>query len=92
MPVALLCSRGFVSPKLPERYAASVFAVLDEKKNVLYVGFSKDVRNTLRRLLARRTDLCFYYKLFNFEAVDPEGLMACRKQWFSELGKLSPEY
>jgi len=84
--VTYLDNNGFVTPALPERYAASVFAVLDDKKNVLYIGFSKDVRNTLRRLLARRTNLCCYYKLFNFEAVDPEGLMACRKQWFKELG------
>ncbi len=41
---------------------AYVLAVYDEQKRLQYVGFSQDLRNSLRTLLGRRPDKAHYYK------------------------------
>lgn len=45
-----------------------------------YIGFSKDVRNSLRTLMGRRPELCHYYKLYNLRTLDQEKMLAVRKQ------------
>ena len=39
-----------------------MFAVFDESKKLQYVGFSKDIRNSLRTVFSRRPDKVFFYK------------------------------
>ncbi len=41
---------------------AWVLAVYDSNQKLQYVGFSRDLRNTLRTLLGRRPDKAHYYK------------------------------
>ncbi len=54
--------QGLIDPAAPEGTAASVFAVFDEGKKLQYVGFSKDIRNSLRTVFSRRPDKVFFYK------------------------------
>jgi hypothetical protein len=42
--------------------ASYVFAVYDAHQKLQYVGFSRDLRNSLRTLLGRRPDKAFFYK------------------------------
>ena len=53
---------GLILPRHAPGAAASVFAVMDKDKKLQYVGFSKDIRNSLRTMIARRPDTCFYFK------------------------------
>lgn len=78
--------QGFVIPPVEPGTEATVFAVHDANKKVVYVGFSKDVRNSLRTLLGRRPELCYFYKLHNLNTLDQQQMLAIRSQWFSELG------
>ena len=39
-----------------------MFAVFDEAKKLQYVGFSKDIRNSLRTVFSRRPDKVIFYK------------------------------
>ena len=56
---------GFVFPEVPDDTEASAFLVYDSQKKPMYLGFSKDLRNTLRTLLVRRPELCYHYKCVN---------------------------
>ena len=51
-----------IQPEVPEGTQASVFAVFDDKKKLQFVGFSKDVRNSLRTVFSRRPDKVFFFK------------------------------
>lgn len=51
-----------IQPEVPEGTQASVFAVFDDKKKLQFVGFSKDVRNSLRTVFSRRPDKAFFFK------------------------------
>ena len=61
-PLLHAASQGLIDPAAPEGTAASVFAVFDEGKKLQYVGFSKDIRNSLRTVFSRRPDKVFFYK------------------------------
>lgn len=78
--------QGFVIPPVEPGTQATVFAVHDANKKVVYIGFSKDVRNSLRTLLGRRPELCYFYKLHNLSTLDQQQMLSIRSQWFSELG------
>ena len=49
-------------PAVPADTQATVFAVYDANQKLQYVGFSRDLRNSLRTLLGRRPDKAFFYK------------------------------
>lgn len=69
---------GYINPPVEKNTEASVFAVLDEAKKVQYIGFSKDVRNSLRTLLGRRPDKSHYYKLYNLSVLDQQQMIKIR--------------
>ena len=48
--------------------------------HVQYIGFSKDVRNSLRTLMGRRPELCYYFKVFNLDKLDQTQMLAARQQ------------
>lgn len=54
--------QGFILPNVPAGTEASVFGIYDQNKNLQYVGFSKDYRNTLRTLLGRRPDKAWFHR------------------------------
>ena len=49
-------------PLAPAAPQATVFAVYDEGKDLQYVGFSKDLRSSLRTVFSRRPDKAFYFR------------------------------
>lgn len=51
-----------IQPEVPEDIQASIFAVFDEAKKLQFIGFSKDLRNSLRTVFSRRPDKAFFYK------------------------------
>lgn len=73
-------AQGRVQPPVAPNTAATVFAVFDQNKKIQYIGFSKDARNSLRVLLCRRPELCYYYKLHNLPALDQELMLNIRQQ------------
>jgi len=81
---------GFVFPDVPESSKASAFVIYDAQRKQQYLGFSKDLRNTLRTLLCRRPELCYHYKCVHFDAADNAPLLQVRAAWVSELGALPP--
>ncbi|KAL3690234.1 hypothetical protein R1sor_016543 [Riccia sorocarpa] len=78
--------QGRIQPPVEKTTKATVFAIYDENKKIQFIGFSKDVRNSLRTLMGRRPTLCYYYKLYNLDSLDQQKMLACRQQWVSELG------
>lgn len=57
-----MCMQGLIQPSIPSGSEAAVFAVYNDRKQLQYVGFSKDLYNSLRTLLGRRPDKAFFYK------------------------------
>ena len=49
-------------PEVAPGTQASVFAIFDQKQKLQYVGFSKELRSSLKTLLGRRPDKAFFYK------------------------------
>lgn len=58
----LCCAQGYVSPDVPPGTAAAVFAVYDDHQKLQYIGFSKELRSSLRTVLGRRPDKAYYFK------------------------------
>lgn len=54
--------QGYINPDVPDGTEASVFAIFDENKKLQFVGFSKDLRNSLRTVFSRRPEKTFFYK------------------------------
>lgn len=82
--------QGRIQPLEDPETVASVFAVYDRNKKIQYIGFSKDLRNSLRTLMGRRPELCYYYKTQNLKAFDQELMIAIRQQWIDEVGSTPP--
>ena len=79
-------ARGWVFPVSPLGTVASVFAVLDDKQVVQFIGFSKDLRNTLRALIGRRPHLVHSFRAFHHAIIDEQDLQQQRSAWIKELG------
>ncbi len=56
------CAQGLVDPEVPPGSVAFVFAIFDNRSKLQYIGFSKDLRSSLRTLLTRRPDKAYTYK------------------------------
>lgn len=78
--------QGRIVPPVEPGTAATVFAVLDKNKKVQYVGFSKDIRNTLRTLMGRRPEFCYFYKMASLPELNQQLMLDIRGSWFSEIG------
>jgi hypothetical protein len=79
-----------VLPISPNGTAASVFAVYDATKTIQYIGFSKDLRNSLRSLLGRRPELCHYFRAIHYAVLDQQDMVQQRTAWTTELGCSPP--
>jgi hypothetical protein len=76
---------GRIQPPVENSTKASVFAIFDKNKKIQYIGFSKDVRNTLRTLMGRRPEMCYFFKLFNLNSLDQKTMLKCRQQVCRQL-------
>ncbi len=54
--------QGYIQPEIPAATEATVFAIYDQSKTLQYVGFSKDLRNSLRTVFSRRPDKTHLYR------------------------------
>ena len=78
-------AQGMIQPTVPEGTQASVFAVFDDKKKLQFVGFSKDVRNSLRTVFSRRPDRAFFYKRAPAPRAPYPGVHTCKSPGQSVL-------
>jgi len=81
---------GRIQPIKDPNTLASVVAVFYRNRKIQYIGFSKDLRNSLRTLMGRRPELCYFYKVHNLNSFDQELMLSVRQQWISELGFIPP--
>lgn len=65
--------QGMIQPEVPEDTQASIFAIFDDAKKLQFVGFSKDLRNSLRTVFSRRPDKAFFYKCASW-CQNPKGV------------------
>ncbi|KAK9837885.1 hypothetical protein WJX74_007198 [Apatococcus lobatus] len=83
---SVLDTTGAILPDVPEGTEASVFAVYNDKRQLQYVGLSKDLRNSLRTVFSRRPDKSHFFKAQHYSTLDQEAMVALRDAWFSECG------
>lgn len=83
---AIINSDGYIMPEVAPGTQASVFAIFDQKQKLQYVGFSKELRSSLKTLLGRRPDKAFFYKSVEFSTLDQGGMIAVRDAWFQQCG------
>lgn len=77
-------------PDVPVGTSAFVFAIYDDKQKLQYIGFSKDMRSTLRTVFGRRPDKAVYYKVESLNEVDQQAMLALRDSWYEECGGAPP--
>ncbi|GBF88180.1 hypothetical protein Rsub_00892 [Raphidocelis subcapitata] len=82
--------QGLVNPLVPAGSCAHVFAILDVKLKLQYIGFSSGLRISLRTLLGRRPDKAYYFKAHHLPVVDQEAMVAVREAWYEECGGAPP--
>jgi len=83
--IPFINEKGRVMPGVVTR-SATVFAVFDENEDIQYIGFSKDIRNTLRALLGRKPDVCHSFKVLDMVQVDQKKMLNLRQNWIKEVG------
>lgn len=67
-----------------------MFAIYDDKQKLQYIGFSKDLRATLRTVFGRRPDKAHFYKAQHFPTTDQKAMIAVRDDWYEECGGQPP--
>ncbi|KAH9299748.1 hypothetical protein KI387_031430 [Taxus chinensis] len=86
----IINTQGRIQPIEDPETVASVFAVFDRNKKIQYIGFSKDLKNSLRTLMGRRPELCYYYRTQNLTSFDQELMISIRQKWIDEVGSTPP--
>ncbi|KAL3161552.1 hypothetical protein ABBQ32_010419 [Trebouxia sp. C0010 RCD-2024] len=86
----IINTQGLIQPLIPSGSEAAVFAVYNDRKQLQYVGFSKDLYNSLRTLLGRRPDKAFFYKATHLPTLDQKQMVDIRTAWFEECGGPPP--
>lgn len=82
--VPFVNSRGRIFPNVAEGSGAHVFAVYDQFQNLQFIGFSKDLRNSLRTLLVRVPLYTFTFKHVDLPDIDQQLMMEIRQKWLDE--------
>lgn len=81
-----------IQPEVPEGSEAAVYAIFNEAKFLQFVGFSKDLRNSLRTVFSRRPDKAFFYKCFPPLSPPPPFLLNFPISWlFSVVSSTSSD-
>jgi len=71
-------------------HSAYVFAIYDSHQKLQYIGFSQNLRNSLRTLLGRRPDKAHYYKAVGLPTLDQAAMLALREAWSEQVGGAPP--
>lgn len=82
----IINEQGYISPNVDESAKGFVFAIYDELQKLQYIGFSKDLRSSLRTLFGRRPDKAWYYRVACLPTLDQQAMIKLREQWFEEVG------
>ncbi|KAL6778629.1 hypothetical protein ACKKBF_B15510 [Auxenochlorella protothecoides x Auxenochlorella symbiontica] len=81
---AVLDKRGLIRPEVPAGTLATVFAVYDEAKDLQYIGFSRDLKNSLRTVFSRRPEKTHHIRALHLPRLDQTELVGIRAAWFKE--------
>eukprot|EP01023_Acetabularia_acetabulum_P041681 TRINITY_DN4075_c0_g1_i2.p1 TRINITY_DN4075_c0_g1~~TRINITY_DN4075_c0_g1_i2.p1 ORF type:complete len:383 (-),score=63.79 TRINITY_DN4075_c0_g1_i2:1778-2926(-) len=82
----ILNQTGYIMPQVQDNTQAAIFAVFDKEKKLQFIGFSKDVAESLRKVFTRRPDKAYFYKLIEYSEVNQEEMAKAREVWFEEVG------
>lgn len=66
--------------------AGFILAIYDLNQKLQYIGFSQDLRNTLRTLLGRRPDKAHFFKAYGVPELDQAVMVGVREAWFMQVG------
>eukprot|EP01025_Chloroclados_australasicus_P037403 TRINITY_DN3818_c0_g1_i1.p1 TRINITY_DN3818_c0_g1~~TRINITY_DN3818_c0_g1_i1.p1 ORF type:complete len:378 (-),score=40.64 TRINITY_DN3818_c0_g1_i1:469-1602(-) len=83
---SIVNQQGYIMPSVQEDTQGAVFAVFDKEKRLQFVGFSKDLAESLRKVFTRRPDKAFFYKFTQFKEINQEEMIKVRDGWFEEAG------
>lgn len=63
-----------------------VYAIYDEAKELMFVGYSRDVYSSLKQHLVRHPQSCFWFKLQTIHRPSRAVLEATKQAWLAEQG------
>lgn len=70
---------------------AFVFAVFDLDDSLQFIGFSKDIRASLRNVYYRQPDKCHFYRFVDLPDLDQKQMAGIRDTWLlQEDGRVPP--
>jgi len=93
--IPLLASLEYISyidasGQLPEVFHSKVgvYAIFDQEKMLLYVGYSRDVGLSLKQHLVRQTQNCYWIKVQTIDRPSRTILESIRDTWITENGSI----
>lgn len=66
-----------------------IYAIFDQDQNLRYVGYSRNVYQSLKQHLVRQPEACWWYKLQIVDRPSRTLLATLRQAWLTESGELS---
>lgn len=84
--LSIVNDQGYINPEIEGDCKAFVFAIYDEQQRLQYVGFSKDIRNSIRTLFTRRPEKAWYYRFYGLPTLDQQAMIQLRDSWFEQVG------
>lgn len=89
--VAYLTPEGILPTSLQRQIG--IYAIFDAAQELQYVGYSRDVYQSLKQHLVRQSDACRWYKLQTIERPSRTALETLKAAWIAEVSGfvLSPE-
>ncbi|HLO52409.1 MAG TPA: GIY-YIG nuclease family protein [Kamptonema sp.] len=70
---------------------AGVYAVLDSDRQTQYIGYSRDVRQSLEGHIAQNgTEICAFIRVQTFKFPKRQEMEALRDEWIAELDYIPP--
>lgn len=93
-PLASLEFVPYISDRglLPEQFQnkVGVYAIFDAAKALQYIGYSRDIYQSLKQHLVRQPNHCYWFKVQTVERPSRTVLDSIRSAWIAEHGMLPP--
>ena len=86
-----IAENGWIAPKRDPSAKGFVFAIFDREDELQFIGFSKDIRSSLRNMYYRQPDKCDGYRFVDLPELDKKQMASIRDAWLvQEDGRVPP--
>lgn len=86
-----IAQNGWIAPKRDPSAKGFVFAIFDKEDALQFIGFSRDIRSSLRNMYYRQPEKCDGYRFVDLPELDKKQMASIRDAWLvQENGRIPP--